>query len=311
MIPFDGQFAQTYVYPLALGAYDATQPPPGYTAGTDAFEIIADLTRAGYTTQLALLPATVQPKVQKIMKSMLDHPRKPQFTTQGKANSQQLLAAPRADAPNQHFGWICVDSKKNRLIVAFRGTEFFHDWLDDFDFIPAPYAPISGRGTVHQGFQLVYYAVRDSVLQTVNARKGGCKEILITGHSLGGALVGVAAPDLLNQAAANLAPIVYTWAEPRVGHSDYVDFFNTHVNICYRIVNVWDVVPHLPPDLAGYEHEGNELSIDSGFSLDIVKNHVLVSGYAPGLATWNEKHPLIDTLHLGRRSVASLVGRTL
>ena len=310
MIPFDGQFAQDYVYPLALGAYDATQAPPGYTAGTNAFEITADTSRVSFTSQLAALPAPVQPKVQKIMKSMLDHPRKPQLTSQADANSQQLLAASPADSPNQHFGWICVDAKNNRLIVAFRGTQFFHDWLDDFDFIPAPYGPIPGRGTVHQGFQLVYYAIRDSLMQSVNARKGGCKEILITGHSLGGALVGLATPDLLNQAAANLAPIVYTWAEPRVGHSDYVDFFNTHVNVCYRIVNVWDVVPHLPPDLAGYEHEGNQLSIDSGFSLDIVKNHVLVSGYAPGLAEWNKKHPPIDTVRLGRRSIAAMVGRT-
>src|SRR5437588_8895704 len=182
MIPFDGQFAQNYVYPLALGAYDATQAPTGYTDGTDAFPIVADLTRAGYANQLALLPANIQPKVQKIMKSMLDHPRKPRFTAPAKANSQQLLAALRADSPNQHFGWVCVDATNSRLIVAFRGTEFYHDWLDDFDIIPAPYAPISGRGTVHQGFQLVYYAVRDSLLQTINARKGGCKEILITGH---------------------------------------------------------------------------------------------------------------------------------
>ena len=166
MIPFDGQFAQDYVYPLALGAYDATQAPPGYTAGTNAFEITADTTRAGFTGQLAALPGPVQPKVQKIMRSMLDHPRKPQLT-QANANSQQLLAAPRADSPNQHFGWICVDAKNKRLIVAFRGSEFFHDWLDDFDFIPAPYGPIPGRGTVHQGFQLVYYAVRDSVRQTI------------------------------------------------------------------------------------------------------------------------------------------------
>ena len=33
MIPFDGQFAQTYVYPFALGAYNAQTPPPGYTPG--------------------------------------------------------------------------------------------------------------------------------------------------------------------------------------------------------------------------------------------------------------------------------------
>ena len=46
MIPFDGRFAQDYVYPFAFGAYNADQPPPGYTAGADAFEILADLSPA-------------------------------------------------------------------------------------------------------------------------------------------------------------------------------------------------------------------------------------------------------------------------
>jgi len=46
MIPFDGQFAQNYVYPFALGAYNAQTPPPGYTLGTDAFEILANLSPA-------------------------------------------------------------------------------------------------------------------------------------------------------------------------------------------------------------------------------------------------------------------------
>jgi len=108
----------------------------------------------------------------------------------------------------------------------------------------------------------------------------------------------------------NLSPIVYTWAEPRVGHDDFVTFYNTHVNICYRIVNVWDVVPHLPPDIAEYEHEGNQVTIDSGFSLDVVHNHVLPTGYVPGMATWNKDHPPPDTRHFGTMAVAALVGRT-
>jgi hypothetical protein len=60
-----------------------------------------------------------------------------------------LAANPR---PNLHFGWACVDVATQKLIVAFLGTEFLHDWLDNFNFIPAPYAPIPERGTVHEGF---------------------------------------------------------------------------------------------------------------------------------------------------------------
>lgn len=52
-----------------------------------------------------------------------------------------------------------------------------------------------------------------------------------------------------------------------------MQFFDTRVNICYRIVNLWDVVPHLPRLLALYEHEGHSLHNDSGFSMDIVHNH--------------------------------------
>ena len=246
-----------------------------------------------------------------MLQSMLDQPRQIQFGTADSANSGQLANIQRAAAPNQHFGWICVDAAKQRLIVAFRGTVFFHDWLDDFDFIPAPYKPIPGRGTVHMGFQLVYYAIRANLRRLVQVQAANCKEMLITGHSLGGALCSLATPDLLNDVAIKLAPIVYTWAEPRVGHDDYVSFFNTHVNICYRIVNQWDVVPHLPPDLADYEHEGNQLNIDSGFSFVIVKNHVLVSGYAPGIARWNQDHPKQATRKLGLRSLGALAGQTI
>jgi len=101
----------------------------------------------------------------------------------------------------------------------------------------------------------------------------------------------LSAPDLLNDVAANLAPIVYTWAEPRVGHPDFVHFFDTRVNICYRIANLWDVVPQSPATPGSLRTRRLFLHIDSGFTLDIVHNHVLISGYAPGMVKWNQNHP--------------------
>jgi triacylglycerol lipase len=286
MIAFDGQFAQKYVYPFALGAYNAEVAPTGYAANVDAFEILADLSP---TFQAKL--HSLDPRHRKPLDSMLAHPRVPRITDPRFATSEAVKAMPRSVQPNQHFGWLCVDKKNQRLVVCFRGTEYFTDWLDDFDFAPAAYSPIPGRGTVHQGFQIVYEAVRENLRKLVTSKTTNCKEMLITGHSLGGALCGLCAPDLLNDVAACLAPIVYTFAEPRVGHPDYVRFFDARVNICYRIENLWDVVPHLPPALAIYEHEGAAVHIDSGFSTDIVRNHVLITGYAPGLTIWNQNHP--------------------
>ena len=312
MIPFDGLFAQNYVYPFALGAYDATKPPAGYVAGNTAFAIMADAAKARAALTIAQ-PNNTAPKPNKMMQSMLDHPPQPPAAAPNAAALQKSIA-PRSATPNQHFGWVCFDAAKRNLVVAFRGTQYFHDWLDDLDFIPAPYTSIPGRGTVHAGFQLVYNAVRDSVRGTVQnlVNAGNCDSLLITGHSLGGALCGLCAPDLLNDIATGLSPTVYSWAEPRVGHNDFVSFFNTHVNVCYRVANQWDVVPHLPPDLAGYEHEGNQLTIDSGFfPPDVVRYHELATGYFPALQTWNRDHPLQATRRFGMKSLGAIAGKTV
>jgi hypothetical protein len=58
------------------------------------------------------------------------------------AEVRALAANP---TPNLHFGWFCLDKQNKRVIVALRGTQFVHDWFDDFDFIPAPYAAVPGR----------------------------------------------------------------------------------------------------------------------------------------------------------------------
>jgi triacylglycerol lipase len=286
MIPFDGQFAEKVVPPLAEAAYDSTQAPKNYILNQTAFGILANPAHPTFQRQLAKLDSVQESKRQRMLQSMLKQLKQHQGTAT-EAAIRTLAASP---GPNPHFGWFCLDKTNQRLIVAFRGTEFIRDWLDDFDFIPAPYAPVSGGGTVHQGFQLVYYAIRENLLNLLNQHSPGYKELLITGHSLGAALCALAATDLLNT-NPNLSPVVYTWAEPRMGHDDFVSFYKTHVNICYRIVNVWDVVPHLPPEIAAYEHEGNEITTDSGFSLDVVHNHVLPTGYVPGMASWNHDHP--------------------
>ena len=280
MIPFDGKFAQNTAYPLALGAYDSTKPPAGFVVDQTAFEILADDQSDDFKSQSAKSSASHQ----RMMQSMLRQPSQHQDAASGVA-----VRALAANPANRHFGWVCLDPQT--VIVGIRGTQLVHEWFDNFDFIPAPYGPVPGRGTVHQGFQLVYYSIRASLVGLVRKFAAGRKNLLLVGHSLGGALSALAAVDLMNDAAVDLSPTVYTWAEPRVGHDDFVSFYNSHINVCYRIINVWDVVPHLPPDIAEYEHEGSELAIDSGFSFDVVHNHVLATGYLPGITKWNQQHP--------------------
>jgi len=315
MTAFDGLFAQNYVYPLAVQAYQ-----PTFTlAYSNPGEIVVDTTSASYLTATAAAPSASAIEMLNTMLTPVGAGNVP--TTAAVAAAEGLgTAAADPDAPlppisvagaaavvpplpvDKRFGWICVDG--SRLIVSFRGTQTAGDWLNNIDFVHEPYRPDPAAGNVHQGFQHVYYAIRDSLIGLVTARLAGITEILVTGHSLGGALTALAMPDLLSviaaaqPAAPALAPTLYNLESPRVGNRAFQTYFNSKTG-CWRIVNIWDVVPHVPPALADYVHVGEQLTIDSGFSLDVAKNHVLATGCWPGLIAWSQKHAPTDIASVG------------
>ncbi len=321
MIPFDGRFAQDYALPLAAAAYNEPWnnpwgdlvPDPTLARFTDVAEILVDADPA--TPKFAFGHPAIPATTHNLMRAMtlpkgagVEPAQIDVLAAEGAAVAP--TPAPVAPAPppvplDQRFGWMARDG--HRLIVAFRGTQTPADWLKDFDFIPAPYMPIPGRGTVHQGFQLVYYAVRDNILNYLAATAPGVTELLVVGHSLGAALAVLAIPDLLAQLPGDVAPILYNFAGPRAGHRDFETFFDGRINVAWRVVNVWDVVPHVPPLLAGYVHVGQQLTIDSGFHADIAANHVLKTGYRPGLEAWNEHHPVATAVPLAAGAAPSFV----
>ena|GEM_PF-923500 len=288
MNAFDGRFALNYIYPLAVAAYDEpwNSVASSVLAGfTQVAEIRIDTKSPSFQVALAANPS---PGAHGLLSSMT----KPKGA--GSVPAAGLVAA--GIPLDDRFGWVCVDPSRGRLIVAFRGTQTATDWINDLEFTSEAYRPIPGGGTVHHGFQHVYYAVRDNLLKLVKERCGSIREVLVTGHSLGAALATLALPDILHflreqpGVPEDLAVTLYNLASPRVGHTDFKNFFNTRFP-CWRVVNFWDVVPNVPPQLAGYAHVGAALSIDSGWSVNFAHNHVLTTGYLPGLTSWNKTHP--------------------
>jgi hypothetical protein len=281
----DSRFAQNYIYPLALAAYDEpwnAAANPVLAPFTRVGEILLDTTSRSFQAAMAAVPS---PGAHGLLSAM----RKPKGAGSG--------PTPNVDVSVDHrIGWVCIDPSCDRLIVTFRGTQTAQDWMHDLDFVSEPYRPIEGGGTVHQGFQHVYYAVRDNVLRLVRERCGSIREVLVTGHSLGAALAALALPDIVQflrgqpGVPEDLKVTLYNLASPRAGHADFKSFFNERFS-CWRVVNTWDLVPNMPPRLSGYAHIGAQLTIDSGFSLNVAHNHVLTTGYLPGLETWNHAHP--------------------
>ncbi|MBD2844920.1 lipase family protein [Paenibacillus sp. IB182496] len=187
----------------------------------------------------------------------------------------------------ERFGFVLESS--DRVIVAFRGTRSTYDWVSDFIAEQVPYPWAADGGMSHQGFTDIYATCRDGLVALLNTLPRR-KTLYIAGHSLGGALATLAAPDLARHGGMG-QPVVYTFAAPRVGNSRYVSMYNRTIQLSARIYNTYDIVPHLPPflyksprtdKLYEYLHvkSGYELSYDTG---SLSGNHLL-KGYFAALA---------------------------
>ena len=71
-------------------------------------------------------------------------------------------------------------------------------------------------------------------------------KLLATGHSLGGALATLHILDArINTAFAQYG--LYTFASPKVGDIAFRNYYKLQVASSFRFVNLFDVVPLLPP----------------------------------------------------------------
>ena len=141
-----------------------------------------------------------------------------------------------------------VAAHRNMTIVAFRGTETIGNALTDVKTALIRHGIFPGL--VHLGFahaaDIVYPSVR--VLVTAMGRE---RPILITGHSLGGAMATLVAHRL--SAEGFHVRAVYTYGSPRPGDRNFRDAYRLHN---YRFVNDNDLVPHLPLRWC-YRHVGH------------------------------------------------------
>jgi len=89
------------------------------------------------------------------------------------------------------------------------------------------------------------------------------KKILLSGHSLGAAMslltsvhISIHNPSLIMRS--------YIYGMPRVGNVEFAKHYirNAHkmgITESWRFVNKRDIVPHVPPELAGFHHPATEI----------------------------------------------------
>jgi len=190
---------------------------------------------------------------------------------------------------------ICWNVESGTAVLAFRGTASVANVLADLKFWRTPHPPRRGSywlGTqplVHTGF-LIYWidsGMRDRVMQLlrrgfkVKPRGGqGRWRVLVTGHSLGGAVAKLAAYDI-HARAAELYPdaaidVSYvTFGCPYVGNTAFAK------DLQHAVPDGWDVV--LPNDIVAnsgkfismYKRAGFKVLI-SGATADLIVRPSLI-----------------------------------
>eukprot|EP00898_Chlorokybus_atmophyticus_P004644 jgi/Chlat1/5180/Chrsp33S05158 len=120
---------------------------------------------------------------------------------------------------------------------------------------------------VHSGFYMAWRRVAREVLSLVSQERVKVKEprpVLVTGHSLGGALAVLCAYDMRVAMGIPAGQItVYTFGSPRIGNSGFTTRFNELVPVAFRVVNNRDMVTKLPMQVLGFTHVGTLALFDA------------------------------------------------
>ena len=167
-----------------------------------------------------------------------------------------------------------IHEPSDTLIVAFRGTKTWNDIITDINlykdkFIDVCYTPYyleheRGKGSdlpyVHQGFYEMFNMMKYELLRVVRRflkhdAVANPRRILLTGHSLGGALSILASAMLyahyhsqIEEGALAIENI--TFGSPKVGNTEFKRIYDTWMkhkdNRCTHYYHSSDPVPCVP-----------------------------------------------------------------
>lgn len=148
---------------------------------------------------------------------------------------------------------------KDSILCAFRGTENLRDWLTDANMIRVP-MDLTGiqdnkRPLAHWGILRQFRSVEKKITNYIDKElieNTEIKNIVYTGHSLGGGLATIALMNYSHK-YPQLKHMCVTFGAPRVGNNTFKKMFNERCCFTKRYVNYFDPVPSLPFSLR-YSH---------------------------------------------------------
>ncbi|CAD8108992.1 unnamed protein product [Paramecium sonneborni] len=161
-------------------------------------------------------------------------------------------------------GYIAYNSHSQAITVVFRGSQNLKNFIADIDAQKIEFNPIC-KCQVHEGFFAAYTSLKIhlDVLLGEYRMKYPYAKYHVTGHSLGGAMATLFASEL---SMIGLKVTLVTVGSPRVGDSDFYDWFSTLKVTHSRLTNKKDIGPHLPLAKYDFEHVNTEIWYKDGIN---------------------------------------------
>lgn len=187
---------------------------------------------------------------------------------------------------------MAVDHTNQLIVLSFRGSRTLSNWIANLNTALSPSSLCSGC-EVHDGFWKDYQTVASTLQNKIDSAQQTYPgyALMITGHSLGGALALLCGTDLHNKGyspkmvrVAGLHDcswadyslwIQYTYGQPRVGNLALAQYI-TQIGGNWRTTHTDDSVPKLPSTIYGYSHSSPEYWITSGNNLPVTTSDIQV-----------------------------------
>ena len=154
----------------------------------------------------------------------------------------RLEDSPYDDGNTQAY----IAASDHLRVLVFRGSDDLRAWQTNIRTRPVPWP---GPGLVHEGFAEAFEACWPQLAAIVATKRADSRPLIVTGHSLGGALATLAAARVHDA-------LLYSFGAPRVGNRAFAFSMDQRSERLHRYINYRDPVPLLPPGLLGYRHCG-------------------------------------------------------
>lgn len=161
---------------------------------------------------------------------------------------------------------VAVLPRKQEIVVSYRGSDGPVKFLGSAFAFQTPFAWVKG-GYVHENVFYYMNSIHSDVIKTLVPlfKKYPGYRLLLTGHSLGGALATLSAPFISRDMKIPYSQMrIITYGQIRVGNLPFAMWYN-HLNINFtRVVNGIDGIADFPSFSNDWVHIQQEVYIKNG-----------------------------------------------